>query len=268
MLTTKLKMSARTSPFGKRISFGSIPAPATTELSRSFWSSRSMIVKSAGEPERAAVASKHAIADGVKRPAPESAGVERQEVGDAVEHLPRGFVGESEEEDVSRVDAVLEQVGDAVGEGARLARAGAGDDEKRTRRRGHRGVLLLVQFARVIDADRRAGRGALERVFAGHWGTTLESGSRLFNENFRELLTGHREFVRQERRAPFWQMLSEKNRRPTLRGKLSALPIVEIITHPPPLPFLSAYENFRPPIAPNSSSSMMIPLSPGSSPLI
>ena len=83
-----------------------------------------------------------------------------------------------------RIDAVLEQVGHAIRQGARLAAAGAGDDQRRTRRRGHRGVLLLVQLPRVIDADCRRGGGALERVFAGHWGITLVCRSSVFNEKF------------------------------------------------------------------------------------
>ena len=137
--------------------------------------------------EGAPVPPQHAVADGMKRPAPEPAGVDREQIGDAVEHLAGGLVREGEEEDVARVDALLEQVGDAIGEGARLARAGPGDDEQRSRRRGHGRVLLFVQFARVIDADRRRGGGALERVLAGHWGTTLERRSRLFNEKFRSV---------------------------------------------------------------------------------
>ena len=184
MLTTKLKISASTSPFGKRISFGSIPAPATTVLSRSFWSSRSMMVKPLEITEGAAVPAQHPIADRMKRAAPEPAGIDRQKVGDAVEHLARGFVGEGEQQDVARIDAVLEQVGDAIGERARLAGAGAGDDEQRARRRRHGGVLLLVQLARVIDADRGRGGSALERVFAGHWGVTLDVSSRSSTKSF------------------------------------------------------------------------------------
>jgi hypothetical protein len=141
--------------------------------------------ESARVTECAAMPSQHAVADGMKSPAPESAGIDREQVGHAIEHLARGFIREGEKKDVARVDAVLEQVSDAISEGARFARASPGDDEQRSRRRGHGSVLLLVQLARVINADRGRGRGALERVFAGHWGTTLVRGSRLFNEKFR-----------------------------------------------------------------------------------
>ena len=94
--------------------------------------------ESARISESAAMPAQHPVADGMKRPAPESARVHRQEIGDPIEHLARGFVGEGEEQDVARIDAILEQVGDAISQGARLAAARAGDDQQRTRRRGHR----------------------------------------------------------------------------------------------------------------------------------
>ncbi len=90
------------------------------------------------------MAAQHPVADGMERPAPESARVRRQEIRDAIEHLARGLVREGEKEDVARIDAVLEQVGDSIREGARLAGTGSGDHEQRARRRGYRGVLLLV----------------------------------------------------------------------------------------------------------------------------
>ncbi len=87
---------------------------------------------------------------------------------DAIEHLARGFVRESEQQDIARVDAVLEQVRDAIGERARLPAARAGDDQERPGRRRHRRELLLIQLRRVINVDRGRGGSALERVFAGH----------------------------------------------------------------------------------------------------
>lgn len=50
----------------------------------------------------------------------------RDEFRDAVLHLAGGFVGESDREDILRRDAVLDQIGDAAGDDARLARACAG----------------------------------------------------------------------------------------------------------------------------------------------
>ncbi len=119
-------------------------------------------------PERASMPAQHAISDRMKRAAPKSARVHRQQIRDAIEHLARGFVRKSEQQDIARVDAVLEQIRDAIGEGARLPAARAGDDQERTGRRRHRRELLLIQLRRVIDIDRGRGGSALERVFAGH----------------------------------------------------------------------------------------------------
>ena len=121
VLTTKLKMSASTSPFGNRISFGSIPAARDDGVEQILLVFAVHDRESARIAERAAVPAQHAVADGMKRPAPEPARVDREEIRDAIEHLARGFVGEGEEQDVARIDAVLEQVGDAISQGARLA---------------------------------------------------------------------------------------------------------------------------------------------------
>ena len=50
----------------------------------------------------------HAIADRMKSAAPNSAGVDRQQIRHAIEHLSRGLVRESQEQDISRIDSVLE----------------------------------------------------------------------------------------------------------------------------------------------------------------
>ena len=109
--------------------------------------------------ERASMPAQHSISDRVKRAAPEPAGIHRQKIRDAIEHLPRGLVRESEQQDIARVDPVLEQISDAISQRARLPAARAGDDQQRTRRRGHRRELLLIQLRRVIDVDRRRRRG-------------------------------------------------------------------------------------------------------------
>ena len=75
-----------------------------------------------------------------------------------------GFVREGEQQNISRIDPVLEQVGHAIGERARLARARAGDDKERARRSGHGRELLLVQLRGVIDVD-RCGSGARCSVY-------------------------------------------------------------------------------------------------------
>ena len=51
---------------------------------------------------------------------------------DAVAHLARGLVGEGNGEDAPRADVLLaDEVGDAVGDDARLAGAGPGEDQQR-----------------------------------------------------------------------------------------------------------------------------------------
>ena len=85
----------------------------------------------AGEPDGVAVHAERAMADAVERAAPEAARLDARELLDAVEHLLGGLVGEGEEEDFAGADALGEEVGDAVGEGAGLAGAGAGEDEER-----------------------------------------------------------------------------------------------------------------------------------------
>ena len=61
-----------------------------------------------GIPEGAAMTPQHSIADRMKCSTPKSARVDRQQVRHAIQHLARGFVGESEQQNVSRVDPILE----------------------------------------------------------------------------------------------------------------------------------------------------------------
>ncbi len=82
------------------------------------------------------------------------------EVADALAHLGGGLVGERDGEDVRRPHALVDQVGDAVGEHAGLARAGTGDDEQRPVG-VHDGVELIgVEPARE-RARPRAGLGEI-----------------------------------------------------------------------------------------------------------
>ena len=124
--------------------------------------------EAAGVTERAAVPAQHPIADRVKCAAPNPAGIDRQQIRDAIEHLPRGLVREREQQNISRIDSVLEQIRDAISERARFSRARAGDDEQRPGRRRHSRELLLIQLRRVIDVDRCRSWRALQRVLAGH----------------------------------------------------------------------------------------------------
>ena len=109
-------------------------------------------------------------ADGVKCSAPERLQFAAEQVSNAVHHFACGFVGEGQEENTIRRDAVFEQPGDAIGERASFAGARSRDDERRTGRGGDGGVLLLVEFLRVVDLefDRRVKR--LQHVVARHAG--------------------------------------------------------------------------------------------------
>ena len=111
-------------------------------------------------------AAEHAVADGGEGAAPEAGGAVGEEGVHAFEHFAGGFVGEGEEEDVGGGDAVFEEVGDAVGEGAGFAAACACDDEGGTGRGLHGGELLGVEFRSVVDPD--GGRMAVKGVGAGH----------------------------------------------------------------------------------------------------
>ena len=56
------------------------------------------------------------------------------ELLDALAHLAGGLVGEGDGEDAIGPHAAAQQLGDAEGDDARLARAGAGEDEQRSAR--------------------------------------------------------------------------------------------------------------------------------------
>ena len=119
-------------------------------------------------PQRASVPAEHPVSDRVKRAAPEPTRIHRQEIRHAVEHLARGLVRESEEQDVARINPVLEQIRHAIRERPRLAAPRARDHQQGPRRCCDGRELLLIQLRRVIDIDRRRMRGALERILPGH----------------------------------------------------------------------------------------------------
>jgi hypothetical protein len=63
-------------------------------------------------------------------------------------HFGRGFVGKRNGQNASRPDAVLDQLGDAIGDDARFARAGAGQHQKRTVERVDGFALRRIQLRR------------------------------------------------------------------------------------------------------------------------
>ena len=84
--------------------------------------------------------------------------------------LRRGLVGERDREDLIRLHADrVHEMRDAVGEDARLARAGAGDHEQRPLGRQHRLPLGRVQVGEVVlrlrDGHAPDASGARRRSF-------------------------------------------------------------------------------------------------------
>ncbi len=136
------------------------------------------VVVAVAEP--VAEAAEQAVADRVERPAHDAAGVAAEELADAGQHLAAGPVGERQEQDAGRLDAVLDQSGDAVDDGAGLAGTGAGEHEHRPARVHHGCELLGVELGRVVDLPRRAGRGAQGNLaddrLVGHGGEDSAAG--------------------------------------------------------------------------------------------
>ncbi len=78
-----------------------------------------------------------------------------QDALDPAQHLGGGPAGEGEQQDAAGVGAAGDAVGDPVGEGGGLARAGSGDDEQRVVSVLDRQPLLLVQLGQdVLDGER------------------------------------------------------------------------------------------------------------------
>ena len=107
-------------------------------------------------------------ADGMERAAPERREFLSEQSGDAPHHFAGGLVGERQQQDTVGGDALFQQVGDAVGEGAGLARAGAGDDKRRAGRRGDGSELLRIQFVRVINLEIDLRPERFQNIIARH----------------------------------------------------------------------------------------------------
>jgi hypothetical protein len=96
------------------------------------------------------VATEDQVADPVEGAAPDTVDVLRtRERFDAAKHLASGPVGECGEEDPLRRNALLDQIGDAVGDRTRFARAGSRNDQGGLGRGGNDAKLLVVQFRLV-----------------------------------------------------------------------------------------------------------------------
>ena len=91
----------------------------------------------------------------------------------AAEHLAGGAARERQQQDALRRRPRLDEVGHAVDERPRLPRPRARHDQHRPVARRRRGVLLLVERARVVDRQVRRGGELglfLEDETAGHVG--------------------------------------------------------------------------------------------------
>jgi hypothetical protein len=114
------------------------------------------------------VPAKDPVSHGVKGATPQRREVAAEQFGNAPHHLLRGLVGERQQQQTISRDALFEQEGNPVGERAGLARAGAGDHERRPGGGGDGGQLLRVQLARVVDLQIDGGAERAQRVVARH----------------------------------------------------------------------------------------------------
>ena len=100
----------------------------------------------AGVAQARGLGAQQARAGGVEGHDPHAAGRVAEQQLDALAHLLRGLVGERDGQQLAGPRAAgLHEPGDAMGEHARLARAGAGQDQQRAVAVGHGGALGLVQ---------------------------------------------------------------------------------------------------------------------------
>ena len=118
--------------------------------------------------EQVGVRSQNPRPDGMERATPKRRQFLSQQIPDPAHHFAGRFVGERQQQDAVGGDALFEQVRDAIGQRAGLARAGAGDDEGRAGRRGNGGQLLGVQLARVINLQMNGRMKRLQNIFARH----------------------------------------------------------------------------------------------------
>ena len=107
----------------------------------------------AGVAQQVGVLTQHAHAHGVERAYPHAAGAAGDERCQTLAHLGRSLVGKRDGQDLPGLNVqVAQHVGDAEGQDAGLARAGAGKDQQWTFGRQDRLALGRVQ---AIDIDER-----------------------------------------------------------------------------------------------------------------
>ena len=109
----------------------------------------------AGIAQQVGVLAQHAHAHGVEGAHPHAAGTVGDERRQTLAHLGRSLVGKRDGKDLPRLNAqVAQHMGDAEGQDAGLARAGAGKDQQRALGGQNRLALGGIE---AIDVDERLG---------------------------------------------------------------------------------------------------------------
>ena len=110
--------------------------------------------EAAGVAQLCGLGAQHAREDRVKGTHPKVACFTTHKLDDALFHLVGGFVGKSQSQDMEWINPQLHQVGYAVGQRARLAAAGAGDNHHGAvgacRRLALRFIQLVKQFTHFL----------------------------------------------------------------------------------------------------------------------
>ena len=117
----------------------------------------------ARQPEAFRFAAQQPCGKRVKRSDPrivERLSLADEQIADALFHLRRGFIGERHGEDRAARHALLDQVRDPVGNGARLARARPGKNQDGTINSGCGFKLSGIQFVKECHIGRRARLGS------------------------------------------------------------------------------------------------------------
>ena len=106
------------------------------------------------------VTPQNANPDRMERPHPDRACGQVQEILDPATHLARCLIGKRDRENFAGLGpALLDQPGDPVREHARLAAAGAGEDQQWPIVGGHGCPLRRIQSGEEIDRPLRGRRG-------------------------------------------------------------------------------------------------------------
>ena len=114
-----------------------------------------------GQADRLAVDAEGAVPDAVEGSAPEPVRLHAGEIANPVEHFLRRLVGEGEQEDFTRTHPLGEKPGHPVGQGAGLAGAGPGQNQKRPGLGGDGGELFVVELGPEVDRWHRLGRSLI-----------------------------------------------------------------------------------------------------------